>query len=68
LLYGRIPFELVFTHPERRRDRPCETSATAIKLVPNPADSAGAEILEDEAGRKNATLSIQRGFLLSTGM
>jgi hypothetical protein len=45
-----MELELVFTHPERRRDRPCEASATAKKLVPNPAESANAEILEDEAG------------------
>ena len=38
------------------------------KLVPNPAESATADILEDEADQKEPTLSIQRGFLLSTGI
>jgi hypothetical protein len=35
-------------------------------LVPIPADTADAEILEDEVNAKQG-LSIQRGFLLMTG-
>jgi len=37
------------THPERWRDRPVDTSATTnTLLVPIPAETARAEILEDE--------------------
>ncbi len=32
-----VIFGLIFTHPERWRDRPGETSATAERQVPIPA-------------------------------
>jgi hypothetical protein len=35
VIYDTLP--ATFSHPERLRDRPVDTSATAKKLVPNPA-------------------------------
>lgn len=42
----KLPHQLVFTHPERQRDRPCEASATARK-VPIPAGLAAWEMRVD---------------------
>jgi hypothetical protein len=50
-----VHYRLTFSHPERWRDRPVDTSATANKLVPIPAGYTG--ILEDEASPSFISLS-----------
>jgi hypothetical protein len=54
-------------HPERWRDRPDETSATARQYwqVPNPAEAVKTVVLEDEDQErsKRCASRIQRGIL-----
>jgi hypothetical protein len=51
------------SHPERWRDRPCETSATTAAAGANSGRNRKYGILEDEVQGRSG-LSIQRGFLM----